>query len=153
MNSLLASSLYGNDFIKYRLNNNITQRNRFSKNIINRYVNEIPIIVDSIDSELHISDKTNIYGFKEKGGKEYHFHKDLMIQDILLEVKKKLKLSEGKILKIGLDNGKILNDTDIVGDLYIKYKNQDDSILYLLLTQETTIYGYIRSLIKYVFNY
>lgn len=150
MNSLLASSLYGNDFIKYRLNNNVTQRNRFSNNIINRYVNEVPIIVDSIDSELQIADKI---GFKEKSGKEYHFNKNIIIEDILLEVSKKLKLSDGKVLKIGLDNGKVLNNTDVIGELYIKYKNQDDNILYLLLTQETTIYGYIMSLIKYVFNY
>lgn len=150
MNSLLASSLYGNDFIKYRLNNNVTQRNRFSNNIINRYVNEVPIIVDSIDSELQMTDKI---GFKEKSGKEYHFNKNIIIEDILLEVSKKLKLSDGKVLKIGLDNGKVLNNTDVIGELYIKYKNQDDNILYLLLTQETTIYGYIMSLIKYVFNY
>lgn len=157
MNSLLASSLYGQDFIKYRLNNNITERNRFSKNIINKYTNEVPIIIDSIDPQLRPCD-TNNYGFKrksgksEKGGKEYHFNKELTIKNILLEVQKNLNLENDIVLKIGLDNCQILNESDIAGEIYLKYKNKDDNILYLLLTKETTIYGYIMSLIKYVFS-
>ena len=35
---------------------------------------------------------------------------------------------------------------------YKKFKNQDDNILYLLLTQETTMYGYILSLLRYIFG-
>lgn len=139
MNSLLASSLYNHDFIKYRKANTTTQRNRFSTSV---KVDEYPIVISSIDSELNLTEN----------GKEYHFYKKLIIEDVLLEVKKSIKLEENKVLKIGLDNGKILNNNDVIGELYLKYKNQDDNILYLLLTQETTIYGYIMSLIKYIFG-
>lgn len=139
MNSLLASSLYNHDFIKYRKNNTTTQRNRFSKSVKGE---EVPVVVDSIDPKLCI----------KENGKEYHFYKKLLIEDILLEVKKSIKIEENQVLKVGLDNGKILDNIDIVGDLYLKYKNQDDNILYLFITQETTIYGYIMSLIRYVFG-
>lgn len=77
---------------------------------------------------------------------------DLLVEDILFEVRHRIKADDTKVLKLGLENGKILDNKDILGDLYKKHKSQKDGILYLLLTQETTMYGYIMSLLRYIFG-
>lgn len=152
MNSFLQSSLYGHDFIKYRKNNNQSDRERFSHSVRTKGIGELPIVIDSVDSNLsELLAGPNAKRFN-RNGKEFHFHMDLLIEDILLEVRHLIKADDTKVLKLGLENGKILNNNDILGNLYKKYKNQKDNILYLLLTQETSMYGYIMSLLRYIFG-
>lgn len=151
MNSFLQSSLYGQEFVKYRKNNSEGERQKFSTNVRTKGINEVPVVIDSVDITL-----SSLLAGKDakrfnRNGKEYRFHNDLTIDDILLEIKSRIKL-EHIVLKLGLENGKILNDTDLIGTLYNKFKNQNDQILYLLLTKETTMYGYLLSLFKYVFG-
>jgi hypothetical protein len=152
MNSILQSSLYGHDFVKYRKNNDERDRNKFSSSVRTKGIGEIPIVIDSVDEDMsHALAGQDAKRFN-RNGKEYRFHMELTIEDVLLEVKHRLKCDDTKVLKLGLENGKILDNKDILGDLYKKYKNQNDDILYLLLTQETTIYGYIISLLRSVFG-
>ena len=153
MNSLLQSSLFGKEFIRYRNNNPNNIRKKYSDNVINQNNEEIPVVIDSINEEI----SKLLAGLTAKrfnrNGIEYHFHKDLIIEDVLREVKLRLKeYTTTKTLKLGLENGLILKDQDIIGDLYKKYKDQKDNILYLLITEETTVYGYIISLLRYVFG-
>lgn len=154
MNSLLQSSLYGKDFVRYRNNNPTTIRKKYSDSIINNNIEEIPIVIDSVNQEISIL----LAGPKAKrfnrNGMTYHFHKDLIVEDILRQIKLQLKDSIicNKIFKLGLENGLMLKDKDIIGDLYKKYKNQNDNILYLLITEETSMYKYMLSLLKYIFG-
>lgn len=149
---LLQSSLYGNDFVKYRKNHSKNERQRFSTNVRIKGVNEVPVVIDSVDNILSQDlAGPNAKRF-DRNGKNYRFNAELIIEDVLLEVKQYIKLDDTKNLKIGLENGKILKGKNVLGDLYKKYKNQDDKILYLLLTEETTIYGYILSLLRYIFG-
>lgn len=154
MNSLLQSSLMGHDFIRYKKNNTPQERKQFSNTVRTKGIGEIPLVIDSVDkqlSELLAGSDSKRFN---RNGKEYHFHQDLNIDEIILEIKSRIKLSDidHKVLKLGLENGKILEGTELLGDLYKKFKNQDDNILYLLLTQETTMYGYILSLLRYIFG-
>ena len=48
MNSLLQSSLYGHDFIKYRQNNTERERQRFSTKVKLKGVGKLPIVMDSV---------------------------------------------------------------------------------------------------------
>lgn len=152
MNSLLQSSLYGHDFVKYRQNNTQNEREIFSNNVRTKGIGELPVVIDSVDhnlSELLAGSDSKRFN---RNGKEFRFHTDLLIEDILLEVRHRIKIDDTKVLKLGLENGKILNNDNILGDLFKKHKNQNDNILYLLLTQETTMYGYIMSLLRYIFG-
>jgi hypothetical protein len=152
MNSLLQSSLYGHDFVKYRKNHSQIERERFSHNVRTKGIGELPIVIDSVDTILSEAlagpDSTRF----NRNGKEFHFHTDLLIEDILLEIKHRIKADDTKLFKLGLENGKILDNKDILGDIYKKHKNQKDNILYLLLTQENTMYGYIMSLLRFIFG-
>lgn len=162
MNSLLQSSLMGHDFVRYRKNHNQTERERFSTTVRTKGIGEIPVVIDSVDSIIsELLANVNSTRFN-RNGKEYRFHMDLLIEDVLLEVKYRIKIHneknnikirlDEKLLKIGLENGKILDNKDILGDLYKKYKNQDDDILYLLITQENTMYGFLISLLRFIFG-
>lgn len=152
MNSLLQSSLYGHDFVKYRQTHNQNERKQFSHNVRTKGISELPVVIDSVDLTLSEALAGPDARRFDRNGKEYHFHKDLLIEDILLEIKHQLKTDDIKVFKLGLENGKILENKDVLGDLYKKYKNKDDNILYLLLTQETSVYGYILSLLRYIFG-
>lgn len=152
MNSLLKSSLIGHDFVKYRNNNDEKDRTKFSTSVRTKGIGEIPVVIDSVDEVISNALAGQDAKRFNRNGKEYRFHIDLMIEDVLLEVKHQIKFDNTKILKCGLENGKILENKDILGVLYKKYKNQNDDILYLLITQETTIYGYIISLLRSIFG-
>jgi hypothetical protein len=152
MNSLLQSSLMGHDFVKYKKQHNEHERTTFSSSVRTKGIGEIPVVIDSIDESISHALAGSEAKRYNRNGKEYRFHKDLLIEDVLLEVKHQIKFDDTKLLKVGLENGKILDDKDTVGDLYKKYKDQKDDILYLLLTQETTMYGYIVSLLRSVFG-
>ena len=155
MNSMLQSSLQGLDFVNYRKNKNINDRKRFSDTVKEE---SIAVVIDSVD--ITLSQALAGPGAKRynQNGKEYLFHKDLTIEDILLEVTCNLnKASSPPIyqvsqFKLGLENGKVLTNNDVLSDLYKKYKHQKDNILYLLLTKETTMYSYIISLLRYIFG-
>jgi hypothetical protein len=152
MNSLLQSSLYGHDFVKYRQNNSQKEREIFSHSVRTKGIGELPVVIDSVDqsvSERLAGSDTKRFN---QNGKEFRFHTDLLIEDILFEIKHRLKMDDTKVIKLGLENGKILDNKDVLGDLFKKHKNQSDNILYLLITQETTMYGYIMSLLRYIFG-
>lgn len=152
MNSLLQSSLYGHDFVKYRQNNSQSDRERFSNSVRTRGIGELPVVIDSVDPLLSESLAGPEAKRFNRNGKEFHFHMDLLVEDILFEVRHRIKADDTKVLKLGLENGKILENKDVLGDIYKKHKNQKDNIIYLLLTQETTMYGYIMSLLRYIFG-
>ena len=63
-----------------------------------------------------------------------------------------LRVKSDKTLKLGLENGKVLESTDVLGDIYKKYKDQRDDILYLLVTEEQSMFTYIISLLRYIFG-
>ena len=152
MNSLLQSSLYGHDFVKYRQNNSQSEREKFSHSVRTKGIGELPVVIDSVDQSLSEALAGPDSKRFNRNGKEFHFHTDLLIEDILFEVRHRIKLDDTKVLKLGLENGKMLDNKDILGDIYKKHKSQKDNILYLLLTQEKTMYGYIMSLLRYIFG-
>lgn len=150
MNSMLQSSLYGHEFVRYKKNNTANERKNFSNNVKINGLSEVPIVIDSVNTNMsELLAGKNAKRF-HRNGKEFHFHIDLLIEDIILEIKSRIKSEE--IIKLGLENGKILDSKDRLGDIYKKFKNQEDDILYLLVTQETTMYGYIISLLRYIFG-
>jgi arginyl-tRNA synthetase len=53
-------------------------------------------------------------------------------------------------LVLGLEDGSLIDLESDIGTIYKRYRNKDDKILYVLVTNEKTMYGYILSIIKYL---
>jgi hypothetical protein len=156
MNSFLQSSIFGKDFVNYRKNNAHFQRVSVSSRIRNSGL--LPVVIDSVERDLSVL----IGGSLRKYGKNYAFDKTILIEDIYNRVVNDLKETEiedinkedilaGKKLKIGLEDGTIITDmSQTLEQLYLEHRNEKDNILYLLITRENTMYGYIMSIIKYL---
>lgn len=149
---MMRNSILGKEFINYRKNTNEDQRKRFSDGVRKRGMGYIPIVVDSVDSELSLCLATKYDTRYTKYGFEIILHMDLTIVDLLKEIRIEFirRDYEYPNLLVGLEDGTIPDPNTILGDLYKKHRNIDDKILYLLLTRETSIYNYLISIIKYL---
>ena len=153
---LLRSSIIGKEFVNYRKTTLKDQRNYFSHNVRVQGLGNVPIVVDSVDKELStaLSEK---HGFRNVTyGREFVFHMDCFLSDVLKEVKIYLiekdleRIVKSNNLILGLENGDLPDLNTKIGDLYKQHRNQEDKILYLLLTKETSVYNYLISLLKFL---
>ena len=153
---MLRSSILGQEFINYRKNNDTHTRTRFSESVRSKGIGYVPIVVDSVDPELSKALATYDKTFSRyiKYGFEIMMHMDETVIDLIKEIKIDLikKDYDYRYLSIGLEDGTIPDMNIDLGTLYKKNRNKDDKILYVLLTQEKTMYGYIMSIIRYLTN-
>jgi hypothetical protein len=150
--SFLASSIFGHEFINYRKNVRDTDRKVFSYNVRQNFPGMIPVVIDSVDQNLSLALNNCDTTMPErmwKYGKEYTMSVNTTVDEVLKEINKNIYII-GKKLILGLEDGTLLKGHEDLGQIYKKNKNQKDQILYLLLTQETTIYGYILSILRYL---
>ena len=154
---MLRSSILGQEFINYRKNNDTHTRTRFSESVRSKGIGYVPIVVDSVDPELSKALATYDKTFSRyiKYGFEIMMHMDETVIDLIKEIKidlikKDYKDYDYRYLSIGLEDGTIPDMNIELGTLYKKNRNKDDKILYVLLTQEKTMYGYIMSIIRYL---
>jgi hypothetical protein len=152
---LLRSSIIGKEFINYRKTTMKESRLNFSHKIRAKGLGNIPIVIDSVDKQL--SDALcEIDGRYKTYGKEMTLHMEKTVNDVLKEVKIiLLKKDLESIVKnenviIGLEDGSIPQLDMKLGDLYKKYRNNDDKILYFLVSKETSVFGFIMSIIYYL---
>ena len=152
--SFLQSSIFGQEFVNYRKNNAHYERTKFSNNVRKNGTGLIPIVIDSVDNELSslLGKTDNKY---RNYGKEYIMHMDTLVSDfsntIFVDIENiNENFLKGKKLSLALEDGTIIDTKLTLGFLYKKYKNEKDNILYILLTQETTMYGYIMSILRYL---
>jgi len=151
---MLRSSILGQEFINYRKNNDTHTRTCFSESVRSKGIGYVPIVVDSVDPELSKALATYDKAFSRyiKYGFEIMIHMDLTVADLIKEIKIDLikKDYDYRYLSIGLEDGTIPDTNIDLGTLYKKNRNKDDKILYVLLTQEKTMYGYVLSIIRYL---
>ena len=153
---MLQSSIFGKEFINYRKSTIEEERNDFSKKTRNKGIGCVPIVVDSVDKELGLllakKDKNNPRNIRY--GLELILHMDLKVIDLVEVIKREIN-SRNNIdinIVIGLEDGTLPETSKELGVLYKENRNKDDNILYILITRETTIYGYIISILKYLAN-
>jgi hypothetical protein len=158
--SFLQSSLFGRDFVNYRKNCAHYERTKFSSKVRNE--NKIPIVIDSIDESISkiLGENDNSINKNKKYGREYVLHADTTIDEFINKINNDIKdflpsvksgIFVGKKIRLGLEDGTIINNSSFtVGNMYKKHKNNKDNILYFLVTQETTMYGYIVSILIYL---
>lgn len=154
---LLRSSIIGKEFINYRKTTMKEHRLNFSHKVRVKGIGNIPIVLDSVDKQL--SDALcEVDGRYKTYGKEIVLHMDQTINDVLKEVKiillkKDLEsIVKNENIVLGLENGSIPELNVTLGELYKQYRNMDDKILYLLVSKETSVFGFIMSIIQYLKN-
>ena len=153
---MLKSSIMGKEFVNYRKNTDKMQRNSFSGKVRTKGMGYVPIVVDSVDQKLSnaLASRDPNYPRNIKYGFEVIIHMDKKMLELLKEIKIELlkKDYEGIDLVLGLEDGSLVDLNKEIGEVYKQYRNPDDKILYILVTKEQTMYGYILSIIKYLTN-
>lgn len=153
---MLKSSILGKEFINYRKNTDKDQRNNFSGNVRSRGLGNVPIVIDSVEKELSdlLATKDENFPRNIKYGLEVIINMENKMSELLKIVKIELLKKDYEVnnLVLGLEDGTLI-DLDIdIGTIYKQHRNRDDKILYVLVTNEKTMYGYILSIIKYLAN-
>lgn len=153
---MLRSSILGKEFINYRKNTDKDQRSNFSGNVRSRGLGNVPVVVDSVEKELSdlLATKDEKYPRNIKYGLEVIINMENKMSELLKIVKIELLKKDYEVnnLVLGLEDGSLI-DLDIdIGTVYKQHRNKDDKILYVLVTNEKTMYGYILSIIKYLAN-
>jgi hypothetical protein len=151
---MLKSSILGKEFINYRKNTDKDQRNNFSGNVRSRGLGNVPIVIDSVEKELSdlLATKDENFPRNIKYGLEVIINMENKMSELLKIVKIELLKKDYEVnnLVLGLEDGTLI-DLDIdIGTIYKQHRNRDDKILYVLVTNEKTMYGYILSIIKYL---
>ena len=111
------------EYIKKFKNQKLEERIRLCDNILLRNINRVPIIIDG-KNELNI--------LKNK----YIAPKNLTMGQFLFILKTKINAKPTDSIFI-LCNNKLVNNTDIIGDIYEKNK-EEDGFLYMYVTIENT---------------
>jgi len=161
---MLKSSILGKEFVNYRKITTEDERIGFSNNIRKKGTGNIPIVIDSVDKELTLllAKHDPIFTRNIRYGFEVFFHMDKKVNDLIHIIKEEMNKKKDIVktnisidnlfISLGLEDGTILNINDELGIIYKKYRNPDDRILYILVTKETSIYGYIVSIIQYLMS-
>ncbi len=105
-----------------------TFENRFneSSKILKKYSDKIPVILEKFKSK-------NLFDIKKK---KYLLPNDLLISQFLFIIRKKINLSSEQSIYI-FNNNILLSSNNRIGDIYDKYKD-DDNFLYLFYDTENT---------------
>ena len=151
MNSLFISSIAGKDFLRYKMDRSKDERVRIAENVIS--LDLLPVVIDSLDETISnkLSGSIETKRYAKNHGKCFKYHKTLTIADITSDISNKLiDVLDNKVIKLGLENGKILKPSDSLLSIYNVYKSPTDNILYIIVTSETSVYGYITSILKYI---
>lgn len=153
---LLRSSILGKEFVNYRKNTMTHGRKHFSHKVRAEGIGNIPIVVDSVDKELSeaLGNNSRYNRAQSRFGRELVKHMDQLLSSVMRDVKVILIQREKENLinnlVLGLEDGTIPDQEIELGKLYKAHRNTDDKILYLLLSKEQSMYGYIMSILRYL---
>jgi hypothetical protein len=147
---LLRSSILGREFVNHRKKTAANERVRFSTQVRKQGVGNIPIVVDSVDPQLSKALSDNFTG------RRFIIHMDHSVEYLLDDIKlflfqnKRLSTERLDSLVLGLEDGTFPEKTSDLGSLYKNYRNDNDKILYMLLSKEKSMMAYILSILKYL---
>lgn len=159
---LMKSSIMGKELIRHRKEFTKTERIHFSSQVRESGLGNVPIVVDSMDTELQEILDTRHTGMK---GLRIIMHVDDRVYDLMKRIKihliekgkddlrliQNLRLVLKKTLEVG-EKDNFVDDFAIIGKLYNTYKEKDDNILYLILTKDQTLWSFLIRLLKSFFR-
>lgn len=152
---MMRSSILGKEFVNYRKTTMTYDRQQFSHKVRGEGLGNVPIVVDSVDSELSRALATvKHHRSNTRYGVEIVKHMDQPLSSVMREIKVILLQRDKEELindlVLGLEDGTIPDQETELGKLYKKHRNKEDKILYLLLSKERSTYSYILSILKYL---
>lgn len=159
----LRDSIMGKEFVKYRQTRDKFDRLKFSSEVFNksRDTQFIPVVVDTVDKELSPIFQHTDDGYMGRyktthSGLELVLPSTAQINDVLTQVKMKIvqaKRDDLLLQKINLclENGDILDPVRMLSEVYKEHKYKEDRILYIIASTENTVYGYIMSILNYLY--
>lgn len=111
---------------EFKLLNTYEDRLKEANNIINKYENRIPIILEKYKTK----------NLKKIDKKKYLVPNDLLISQFLFVIRKKIELSPDQSIFL-FSNTFLLSSNSRIGEIYDKNKD-DDNFLYLFYDTENT---------------
>jgi len=112
--------------IIFKKKNNLEKRCSESKNILNKYPDRIPIIVEKHgDCNLIDIDKS-----------KYLVPKDMTMGQFIYIIRKRINLDSSQSLFITID-GVLVSSSETVGNIY-GIRGDEDGFLYVIYTSENT---------------
>lgn len=111
----------------YKELHNVEFRKEECERVLLKYPDKIPIIceTDHINSNILILDKI-----------KYLVDYDLKIGQFMYIIRKRLKVSPETALYLLINNIIIPTNSDLIGNIYNKYKDKNDNILYIMICYE-----------------
>lgn len=104
----------------------ITNITNITKNITKRYPDKVPVIV-----------KVEGKGMNDLDKKKYLVPKELVLSQFIYVIRKRLKLKPEEAIFIFFGNNSVNTSSQMV-EIYEKYKNKEDLMLYAVVTKEST---------------
>lgn len=155
---MLRSSMLGKEFVNFRKITLQQDRKSFSNDVRDMGVGNVPIVVDSVDKDLSEALSDRSMRSEHKYGRPIVCHMDKSLRHVLREIKVMLIKNDyenlaDKGLRIGLEDGTFPALDGDLGTLYKSHRNKNDKILYILVTKEQTLYGYIMSILSYLASF
>ena len=111
----------------YKKNNSLEKRSKESENILKKYPNRIPVIVEKSNRCKDINDIDK---------SKFLVPNDLTMNQFIYVIRKRLKLSAEKALFIFINN-KILPNSKTLNEIYQEEKDEDN-FLYMNYANENT---------------
>ena len=111
----------------YKKNNSLEKRNKESENILKKYPNRIPVIVEKSNRCKDINDIDK---------SKFLVPNDLTMNQFIYVIRKRLKLSAEKALFIFINN-KIVANSKTLNEIYQEEKDEDN-FLYMNYANENT---------------
>ena len=111
----------------YKKNNSLEKRSKESENIIKKYPNRIPVIVERSEKCKEINDIDK---------NKFLVPNDLTMNQFIYVVRKRLKLSSEKALFVFI-NDKLMPNSRTLYEIYQEEKEEDD-FLYMKYASENT---------------
>lgn len=140
-----------NNEFNFKKENTLIKRIRFSSNIRTKGIGHVPIVIDSYNNnisellgnnDIQVEDKWRRHGIS----KEYHM--DLFIYNVKQDIMYILDKQSSKFVLYVEDHH--CYDYELLGDLYKKYRDKEDNILYIEVKEnKSVIETYLRQFVYY----
>jgi len=108
----------------------LSERKLESSNILRKYPNKIPIILEKYDKNSPDLDRY-----------KYLVSYDTTVAVLLLNIRKRTKINYHQSLYLFV-NGEIYNVSTMISEIYEKNKNEEDNFLYFTYSTENTFGGF-----------
>ena len=111
---------------QYKNKYSLEERKKDFEKIIQNYSNKIPVIIEkSSNSKISKTIKT-----------KYIFPNDLKMSELIYIIREKLKINKYDALYFIVDEKYAVTGSELLSELYHKYKDKEDNFLYLNYSEQ-----------------